>query len=150
MKKLATVLAAAIMLLSASAFAKDSNDTKATTKVEKSFKTDFSNAENTTWRKIGDVFIANFSVNNVELEAAYNSDGELVGTLKKVQVQDLPLAVTLAIGKKYNGYEVAKKAEEITFEKQTSYYVNIANKKEILKLKCSVNGELTVDKRTKI
>jgi hypothetical protein len=150
MKKLATVLAATVMLLSASAFTKESNDTKATTKVEKSFKTDFSKAENATWRKIGDVFIANFLLDDVELEAAYNSDGELVGTLKKVQAQDLPLAVNLAIAKKYNGYEVAKKAEEITFEKQTSYYINVSNGKEILKLKCSVNGELTVDKKTRI
>lgn len=150
MKKLATVLAATVMLLSASAFTKDNNDTKATTKVEKSFKTDFSHAENTIWRKIGDVFIASFLVDDVELEAAYNSDGELVGTMKKIQAQDLPLVVNLAIAKKYNGYEVAKKAEEITFEKQTNYYINVCNGKEILKLKCSVNGELIVDKKTKI
>jgi hypothetical protein len=150
MKKLATVLAATAILFSASAFTKDSNETKASSKVEKSFEKDFSNATNSTWRKVGDVFIVNFDVNNSTIEAAYNQDGELVATSRQVVANELPLAITLAIGKKYPGYEVAKKAEEITFEKQTNYYINVGNDKEILKLKCSVNGELTTDKKTKL
>ena len=87
--------------------------------------------------------IAHFDVNNVSIEAAYNEEGELVATSRQVTATDLPLAITLAIGKKYAGYEVAKKGEEITFEKQTSYYINVGNDKEILKLKCSVNGDIS-------
>ena len=150
MKKLATVLAATAMLLSASAFTKDSNETKATSKVEKSFGKDFSNATNTSWEKKSNIYIAHFDLNNVSIEAAYNEDGELIATSRKVDAADMPLAISLEIAKKYSGYEVAKKAEEITFEKQTNYYINIGNSKEVLKLKCSVNGELVVDKKTKI
>ena len=150
MKKLTTILAAAAILFSASAFAKDSKETKATTRVEKSFSKDFSNASSTSWRKVGDVFIANFIVDNTEIEAAYNLDGELLGTMKQIAIADVPLAVTMAIGKKYEGYEVAKKADEITYEKQTSYYINVSNHKQILKLKCTANGDILVDKKTKI
>jgi len=150
MKKLATVLAATAMLFSASAFAKEKNDTKAITMVQQSFKKDFSQALNPSWRKIGDVYIANFFVNKVEIEAAYNDDGELLGTLKHVAAGDMPLALTMAIAKKYPGYQVAKAADEVTFERQTSYYINVGNTKEILKLKCYVNGDITVDKKTKI
>ena len=60
MKKLATVLAATAILFSASAFTKDRNDTKATTKVEKSFSKDFSNAANTSWEKKGNIYYCSF------------------------------------------------------------------------------------------
>jgi hypothetical protein len=149
MKKLATVLAATAMLFSASAFTKDGNDSKATTKVEKSFSKDFSNAANTSWEKKGNIYFAHFEVNNEMIEAAYSEEGELVATSRQVAVTDLPLAITLAIAKKYAGYEIAKKAEEITYEKQTSYYINVGNDKAILKLKCFANGDIAVDKKTK-
>ena len=150
MKKLATVLAATAMLFSTSAFAGISNETKATSKVEKSFQKDFSKASNISWEKSNNVYIAHFDVNNVSIEAAYNEDGELVATSRGVAAADLPLPITLAIGNKYAGYEVAKKAEEITYEKETNYYINVGNDKEVLKLKCSVNGDISVDKKTKL
>jgi hypothetical protein len=149
MKKLATIFAATALLFSASAFAGETNETKATGKVEKSFQKDFSKASNITWEKSNNVFIAHFEVNNVSIEAAYNEDGDLVATSRQVAATDLPLAVSLAISKIYPGYDVAKKGEEITYERQTNYYINVGNDKEILKLKCAVNGDISVDKKTK-
>lgn len=150
MKKLATIFAATAILFSATAFAADNTKSSTTTKVEKSFSRDFSKAANISWEKKGDIFIAHFDINNESIEAAYNEEGELVATSRKVNASDLPLSISLAIAKKYPGYEVANKGEEITFEKQTNYYINVGNDKEILKLKCTVNGELTVDRKTKI
>jgi hypothetical protein len=149
MKKLAIVFAATAMLFSASAFAGETNETKATNKVEKSFQKDFSKAANISWEKSNNFYIAHFDVNNIRIEAAYNEDGELVATSKEFKVIDLPLTVSLAISKKYPGYEVAKKGEEITYERDTNYYINVGNNMEVLKLKCSVNGDITVDKKTK-
>ncbi len=149
MKKLATIFAATALLFSASAFAGETNETKATSKVEKSFQKDFSKASNITWEKSNNVFIAHFEVNSVSIEAAYNEDGDLVATSRQVAATDLPLAVSLAISKIYPGYDVAKKGEEITYERQTNYYINIGNDKEVLKLKCAVNGDISVDKKTK-
>jgi hypothetical protein len=149
MKKLAIVFAATAMLFSASAFAGYSNEAKATSKVEKSFQKDFSKAANISWEKSNNVYIAHFDVNNIRIEAAYNEDGELVATSKEFKATDLPLTVSLAISKKYPGYEVAKKGEEITYERETNYYINVGNDSEVLKLKCSVNGDISVDKKTK-
>lgn len=149
MKKLATVFAATAMLFSASAFAGDNNETKATSKVEKSFQKDFSQAANISWEKSHNVYIAHFDVNAVSIEAAYNEDGELVATSKVINAADLPLTISLSVSKKYPGYEVAKKGEEITYEGETNYYLNVGNDREVLKLKCSVNGGIIVDKKTK-
>lgn len=150
MKKLTTILAAGMLLVSVSAFAGDSNETKATSKVEKSFQKDFSKASNISWEKSHNVYIAHFEVNNVTIEAAYNEEGELVATSRGFEAADLPLVVSLAISKKYPGYDVAKKGEEITYERETNYYINVGNDKEVLKLKCSVNGDISVDKKTKL
>jgi len=149
MKKLATIFAATAMLFSTSAFAGETNETKATVKVEKSFQKDFSKASNISWEKSNNVYIAHFDVNNVKIEAAYNEDGELVATSRKFEAADLPLAVSLAISKQYPGYDMAQTGEEITYERQTNYYINVGNDKEVLKLKCAVNGEISVDKKTK-
>ena len=150
MKKLVTVLAATAILFSASAFSKDSNATKTTSAVEKSFSKDFSNASNITWETKSNIYIAHFQLNNEFIEAAYSEDGDLVATSRTIAATDLPLATRLAIEKKYPGYDVAKNGEEITYEKQTNYYINVGNDKEILKLKCTVNGDISVDKKVKI
>lgn len=150
MKKLTTILAAAVLLVSVSAFATGSNETKATTKIEKSFQKDFSEADNISWNKSGDIYFAHFEMNNTRIEAAYNEDGVLVATSREIAAKNLPLAVTIAISNKYKGYDVAKSGEEITYEGQTNYYINVGNDQQVLKLKCTVNGDILVDKKTKL
>jgi hypothetical protein len=149
MKKLATIFAATAILFSATAFATDNNETKATTKIEKSFQKDFAGADNTTWNKSGGFYFAHFELDNKIVEAAYNEDGVLVGTSREISIKDFPLAINIAIAKKYNGYEVAKSGDEITYEGQTNYYINVANEKQVLKLKCTVNGDILIDRKTK-
>lgn len=149
MKKLTTIVAAALLLLSTSAFAKEKKGKDVISKVKTAFARDFSKASETTWKINNGFYIAQFNYNNTVAEAAYNNDGELIGFSKRVKTTDLPLAVTLAIGQKYEGYQVAEKADEVNFEKETSYYVNVGNGKEQLKLKCSVHGDISVDRKIK-
>jgi hypothetical protein len=150
MKKLTTILAAGVLLFSVTANAGGRNETKATTKVERSFKKDFSTAGNISWNKSGDFYYAHFEMNNTSIEAAYNEDGELVATSREITAANLPLAVTIAIANKYKGYEVAKTGQEITVDRQTDYYINVGNDEQVLKLKCTVNGDILIDKKTKL
>jgi opacity protein-like surface antigen len=150
MKKLVTILAAALLLVSASAFAADSNETKATSKVEKSFQKDFAGADNISWNKSGGFYYAHFEMNSSSIEAAYNEDGVLVATSREIDAKNLPLPVTIAISNKYKGYDVAKKGQEITVDGQTDYYINVGNDQQVLKLKCTVNGDILIDKKTKL
>ncbi|MEN9570095.1 MAG: hypothetical protein RL172_1326 [Bacteroidota bacterium] len=149
MKKVTVFLAAAMLLASSVVFAADNNETRVSSKVKTAFKKDFASANNISWQITNGVFIALFEVNNTQAEAAYNSEGELVALSKQLNSSDLPLTITLAISKKYSGYQVAKKATEITYDKETSYYINIGNDKEVLKLKCSAEGNISIDKKTK-
>lgn len=147
MKKFTTILTAAILLISASAFA--TNGDNVTTKVKTAFSADFTNASSVTWKKSSDFYFASFTVSGIEFNAAYNEDGELVGVSKEISSAQLPLSVTMAVSKKYAGYNMLKYVTEITLEGQTRYYVTVVNNKQAIHLKCDSTGEINVESRTK-
>lgn len=147
MKKLVTILTAAVMLFSAFAFATDSDNV--TARVKAAFVSDFSTASSVSWEKISDFYFAKFTVNQVEVNAAYNEDGALVGTSRSMASSELPVCVSLALAKKYEGYTVLKKALELTYDDVTNYYVTVVNDRQALRLKCSPNGTLTVERKIK-
>jgi hypothetical protein len=81
------------------------------------------------------------------MDAAYNEEGELLGVSRVIATSQLPLSISMAIAKNYEGYTVANNVTEITYEGQTNYYVEVTNSKQVLKLKCNSNGEMSVDKK---
>lgn len=147
MKKLVTVLTAAVMLFSSFAFATDSD--KVNARVRSAFLNDFAGVTTVSWEKTSDFYFAAFKLNDVEVNAAYNEEGTLVGTSRSIESQQLPLSISLALSRKYEGYDVSKKALELTFEGETRYYVTIQNGTQALKLKCSTNGNIEVEKKIK-
>jgi hypothetical protein len=147
MKKLVIILTAAVMLFSAFTFATDSDNVNS--RVKTAFLKDFSTASDVSWGKTSNFYFANFTLNQVEVSAAYNEQGELVGTSRTLESTLLPLNISLALAKKYEGYDVCKKVLELTFEGETRYYVTIVNNSHILKLKCLTGGDIEVEKKIK-
>lgn len=148
MKKLQTILAAAALLIATSSFAAKGPE-KVNAAVKKAFTQQFSTASNVSWEKTGDFYFAYFKLNEKELSAAYNENGELIGASKIIAAEELPLSVSMAIAEKYCGYTAAKTATEISFDGYTSYYIIVENEKQVVKLKCSANGEVSVAAKTK-
>ena len=147
MKKGTIILTAAIMLFSSFAFANE--DDKVNEKIKAAFLSDFSAASNVSWEKTSEYYFATFTINLIEVNAAYNQAGELVGFSRVVEAAQLPIGISLALAKKYAGYTVAKKAIELTYEGDTRYYLTVANKQQALKLKCTVNGNIEVERKIK-
>jgi len=148
MKKFQLFFAAAALLFATSAFANGKPE-KVSQKVKAAFDQNFTSAKNVTWEKADDFYFAYFELNTKDVAAAYNEKGELVGTSRVISTDQLPLTVSMAIAEKYQGYAVAKVATEITYDGQTSYYVNVENSKQILKLKCGADTTIGVDTKTK-
>lgn len=146
MKKLVTVLTAAVLLFSTSAFA-GQGDSNVSPRVKSAFLTDFARASGVTWERTNDFYFATFNMNNVEVNAAYNEQGELVGTSRSVEIDQLPMNLSLALSKRYEGYTTSKKALELNFEGDTRYYLTVANDKIALKLKCSTSGTMEVERK---
>ena len=147
MKKIKTVLTAIAMLLVVSSFASDGS--KVSAKVQAAFQHDFSQATQVNWEAISDFYFASFQLNGISVESAYNNGGELVGTSRKIDIDQVPMAVSLELAKKYGDYTIASHAYELNFEGQTSYYVNVQDNKQLLSLKCESNGEISVEKRAR-
>ncbi len=147
MKKLTTIVTALILLLSATAFATTGDNV---TKIVKgAFEKDFTRAQNVTWQKTGDFYFANFVMNGLETDAAYNEAGELVGTSRKITVAQLPLNVSLALSQQYKNYTLKEEATELSFDGETQYYVTVDNAKQTLRLKCRTSGDISVEKKLK-
>ena len=149
MRKLAITLSAVFLLVSANSFATTNNETKVSAKAKTSFEKDFNGAENATWVKKDDVYFVTFDVDSKHNEAAYNEQGDLIAVSKTILLNEMPVAVRAAINNQYAGYDIAKNATEVVYNNETSYYINVANDTQLLKLKCTVNGDITVDRETK-
>lgn len=147
MKKVTIILTSALMLFSVFAFANVGD--LVTEKVKASFLSDFSAASNVSWEKTSDYYFATFVINEIELNAAYDEQGELVGISRVMESAQLPIGISIALAKKYAGYTIGKKAIELSYEGNTRYYLTVANEKQSLKLKCTVNGDIEVERKIK-
>lgn len=147
MKKLVTMVTASLLLIT-SAFA--AGDPGAVSeKVKAEFERKFTAAKNVTWEKTEEFYFAKFELNSCPVEVAYNENAELVAVLRTIETSQLPLNVMLAIADRYSGYKVAVKAQEITLDGETKYYLSIENDTRILKLKCSTGGDIQVESKLK-
>ena len=95
------------------------------------------------------MYFVTFDVDSKHNEAAYNEQGDLIAVSKTILLNEMPVAVRAAINNQYAGYDIAKNATEVVYNNETSYYINVANDTQLLKLKCTVNGDITVDRETK-
>jgi len=147
MKKITTILTAALMLFSIFAFANESD--KVSALVKAAFLKDFSSASNVSWERSKGYYFATFTINQLEVNAAYSEAAELVATSRAIEFSQLPLSVSIAVSKKYPGYNLPKTAMELSYDGVTSYYINVENDRQILKLKSSSGGDIQVDRKLK-
>ena len=74
--------------------------------VKAAFESDFSKARQVSWEKASDFYFASFTLNGVNVDAAYTEEGELVGTSRRISAEQMPLSISLAIAEKYAGYQL--------------------------------------------
>jgi hypothetical protein len=149
MKKFKTVLTAIVMLFASSAFATDPTEPNVSPRVKAAFENDFSKASQVNWEKASDFYFASFTLNNVQVDAAYNEEGQLIGTSRRISTEQLPLNISLSLAEKYEGYQLNGPIIELTYEGLTRYYVTVENKSQILKLKCYSNADIEIDQKFK-
>lgn len=148
MKKTFILVATAVLWLSASSFAANVHE-QLTEKALVAFAKKFPYASNVKWHDKGSFYMVDFKVGGTNFNAAYNADGELLASSKSIALYDLPLEVTVAVNVKYADYEMGNNAQEMYVDGQTFYYLTIANNKQVLQIKVSAEGSITVERKTK-
>ena len=149
MKRLQTILVATALLFATSAFATAGGPEKVAPLVKAAFEKSFNGVVDVNWEKTEGYYFAYFMLNAKEVTVAYNENGELLGTSQVIATSQLPLTVALSLENKYKDYNLAKTVTELTFQGQTSYYVFAENSKQVLKLKCSTSGDISVENKAK-
>lgn len=139
------MITAAVLLLSTSSVAANVNE-----KALSAFSKDFAGATNAGWKERDNLYLVEFKVGDVSFNAAYNEDGDLLASSKSLKLEDLPLTVTQAIDKKYTDYEIGNNAAALTFEGKTNYYLTIANSRQVLYIKVSEKGDISIERKTKV
>lgn len=112
-----------------------------------SFKVEFKNATDVNWSTVGDLAKATFILDDVRMEAFYNTYGELIGTAKGLSLEALPVNAKRTFAKKYDGYTVK---EVVRFEgvEERAFFIYAEKDKKSVILKVDDNSQISTFKKT--
>ncbi len=126
MKKIFLFLSFAMIIGMTSAFA--STDPNVSPKVQQSFKKEFPTAEYVRWGKDQDYLKASFVFADYRTEAWFSADGQLLGTIRDLLYNQLPLAVMKELEKRFPTADIIE-IREITNSNGTTYKMVAETKK---------------------
>jgi hypothetical protein len=113
------------------------------------FSKNFTSVSNVSWQKADAFYFANFKMGSEEMEAAYDERGELVGFARKIDVSQLPLGISISLKNKFEDYSFTTPVREVNFEGQTMYFLSGENDKKVVDLKCTSDGQISVQRKIK-
>lgn len=123
---------------------------------EQHFLTDFPNASNVQWKRIG-YEEASFLLNSKDMKAFYDYNHDLIGTTTSVTYADLPANAQKEIEKRYRNYipqsvvlfdDNAYNSSDMmlyghAFEDADNYFVELSNNDKTIVLQVNMEGLVT-------
>jgi hypothetical protein len=134
MKKLFVILILGF-IYTTSSYAQD----KTPSSVLNSFQNNFSNAENTAWSSVKDLYRADFTLEDQKASAFFNSDGDFIASSRQVTSLQLPMFLKSGLKNSFHDYDVIN-LFEVDNENGVTYYATIKNSKKQFMLE-SISGE---------
>jgi hypothetical protein len=135
-----------VFTIGVSAFAASPEKVSAT--ILSNFHSAFKEASNVSWLITSDYTKAIFDLAETKMEVYYNSEGDIIGTSKTIDLSELPVKVKRSFAKQFEGYNVN---EAIFFDGfgEKAYYIAGENEKEAVILKVGENNKTSMFERTK-
>ena len=143
MKKLfISGLFALALISSAFASTTDLNNFKA----KQHFSGSFSDVTTVSWKTVGNLEKATFTLNNEEVHAFYNAYGELQGTSKVMAFDKLPKSALATLTTKYTfpAYQLKECIEFTSADNEKNYYVSFDTQREQIMLEITTGGSVSV------
>lgn len=135
MKKILLSIAT-LLIVSAGAFAANSNNDEVNQQALRSFKKDFAAATNIMWEQKANFAKATFSLNGQVLFAYYNDNGDLQAVVRNITSEQLPINLLTSLKNDYNDYWISD-LFEVASDDQTNYYVTLENADKKIVLRSS-------------
>lgn len=111
-------------------------------KVKDNFQKEFAGASLIAWTDLGDYMKATFILGGHRAEAYYSEAGELIGSIRDLFFDQLPLAVIKEVDKKFAEADVMD-VREISNEEGTHYKLTVELNKRKYKLSVNSSGDIT-------
>jgi hypothetical protein len=146
MKKVILATAMILTVGLTSAFA-NTND-NVSEQVNKSFRKDFVTAKEVSWQKEVNYVKATFTMGNQVMFAYYNEGGDLIGVVRNILSDKLPISLMAELKKNYDNRWISD-LFEMASEGQSTYFVTLENADETLVLKSNGSNGWSVYKKTK-
>jgi len=126
--------------ITVTSFAAEGN--KVSLGVLNNFAYHFKHASDVTWTSEENYAKATFKWNNISTEAVYTPEGDFIGSMQAITLEELPVNAKRKFAKKYEGYTVK---EAIRFEgsKEKAYYVSAEDGKGSVILKVEDDGSMS-------
>ncbi|MCZ2458452.1 MAG: hypothetical protein LC128_02405 [Chitinophagales bacterium] len=139
MKKIFLFLSFAMIIGMTTVFA--GTDPAVNSRIMNSFKKEFPQVGSIMWSKDQDYFKATFVMNYFRMEAWFNEEGKLLGTVRNLSFRQLPLIVVKGINNKYPSANIIE-ILEITNEEGTTYRVTANEKNKTIILSSTPEGHV--------
>jgi hypothetical protein len=146
MKKV-SIIAFMVITIASTAFAGDNNSLDF--KGADHFKKIFPNATKVVYEVKKEFTEVTFTWNNLNLQAFFDKQGNLIGTSRQIEVSALPLAYVININSQYDGYDILEAIEFDHAENGMSYYVTVSKGDKKYILNVSTDGDISVFKKMK-
>lgn len=120
-------------------------------KILNAFKADFSSVGTVSWKPSNNqgIYEGIFTQNGSEVHVFYTEEGEMIGSSRFIQKDQLPLLVQQAITERYGSYAMSTLIERVQ-DGATTYFVNLQNQKHALMVQSTPDGSLSIFKKTRI
>lgn len=134
----------AALFISATVLAQDIPASQMPAAVTNTFKAKFPNTSHLEWEKKGDLYEAEFHVNNVDHKALLNEQGQLQVFKKDIPVTNLPQAVKQTIKTNYKTFRIDD-TEKVTRGTAVYYQVELDGEPHDQKVVFTPAGKVAED-----
>src|SRR4028118_438522 len=106
------------------------------------FAYQFKHASDVKWTSEENYAKATFKWNNISTEAVYTPEGDFIGSMQAINLEELPVNAKRKFATKFHGYTVK---EAIRFEgsKEKAYYISAEDGKGSVILKVEDEGSMS-------
>ena len=130
--------------IAVTSFAADGN--KVSLGVLNDFAYQFKHASDVKWTSEENYAKATFKWNNISTEAVYTPEGDFIGSMQAITLEELPVNAKRKFAKKFHGYTV-KQAIRFEGSKESAYYISAEDGRGSVILKVEDNGSMSTVKK---
>lgn len=150
MRKLLTGIAMLTMLVAASYADPRPDEVKVSKFIQSQLMAAFPDAENITWDKVGDYYMARFTNSLGSMMAYFDEDGGVYKVSRYIDSKNLPMAIQRSLNERFSLKDKETKVLEVSRNNSTYYLIGFEYQNRKYIVESDLAGNLSVVKKEKV